>query len=81
MKIARPSERGFARTEIMIYIAMIGVGAALVAPIVTRILRQEPVTTWNWVLLAAGVLFVILGAVPLLKWFVASCREWRRPSE
>ena len=68
MTAGPPRERGFAQPEIMILIAMAGVGAALVIPGITQLIRHQPVTTGNGIGLAAGLLLIVLVPVLLVKW-------------
>lgn len=78
MDSARRTQRGFARPELMIFVALIGVGTALVVPTVTKILQRKPATTGDWILLAIGVVLGLLGLVPLARWTVGSWLESRR---
>lgn len=57
----------FVRPELMIYMAMTGIGAALIVPTVTRMVQRQPVTTWDWILLAGGIVLALLGLWPLGK--------------
>lgn len=74
------SDRGFARPELMIFIVLIGIGAALAGPVLGRYARHEALKTWDAVSLTAGLLLALCGAVPLTKWGYLSWRDhWRRP--
>jgi hypothetical protein len=68
MTVARPRVRGFVQPEIMILIVMVGVGAALVLPGITRMIRHEPIGTGTWIGVAAGVVLLVLVPVLMVKW-------------
>ena len=79
MNVARRSQRGFARPEIMIYVAMIGVGAALVIPTVQRLIRGEAVGVGGWILLVVGAGIGLFGLFPFCAWTVSSWIDvWRK---
>ncbi len=57
---------GFVNPEYLILIALTVIGVALAVPVLWSLIQGDPVSTWEWVGLGAGVL-MIGGCV---GWFV-----------
>ena len=57
-KIRKP-RGGFVNPEYLIMLALVGIGVALVGPVVYALTQSAAVSTWDWVSLGAGALMIV----------------------